>query len=131
MTLPTLVRQLLGVAAVMVAVGGAGPARAHMATERYIPIGQSPGVSHKLTVIGKIEAVDPQRKSITLAGPSGLIVVGVEDKTRIWLDRTKMRRTNLDGGFDDLVPGRVVEVKFRDQDRKRSADWVKVEAKGR
>lgn len=127
MILPILARRMLGIAVVIIAAHSAAPVHAQSATERYIPLGQSPGVSYKFTVVGKIEAVDPQRKSITVAGPSGTIVVDIEDKTYIWLDRTKIKQTNLHGGFGDLVPGRIVEVKFRDHDRKRHADWVKVE----
>ena len=121
-------RRMFGIGTIVVALYAAAPADAHVAAERYIPLGQSPGVSHKLTVVGKIEVVDPERRSITIAAPSGPIVVEIRDETQIWLDRTKIRQTNLNGNFADLLVSRTVEVKFVDRDRMQFADWIKIEA---
>ena len=121
-------RRLLGIGTILVVLSSAVPADAQNATERYIPIGQSPGVSHVLTAIGKIEAVDPARNSINVATPSGTLVIGIRKECKIWLDRTKLEQTNLEGGFADLKLGSTIEVKFLDPARKRIADWVKIEA---
>lgn len=121
-------RRLLGICTILAAVGAATPAGGQKATERYIPLGQSPGVSQKLTVIGRISAVDPQRRTITVAGPSGAGAVEVKGDTRIWIDRSKAGQTNINGSFADLRAGRTVEVKFVDPVRKRTAEWIKVEA---
>jgi len=121
-------RRMLGIWTILVALCSAVPGAAHKATERYIPIGQSPGVSNVLTKVGKIEAVDPVRKSITIATPSGPLVIGIREDSKIWIDRTKLKQSNLEGGFADLKSGNLVEIKFLDPDNKRIADWVKVEA---
>lgn len=95
--------------------------------ERFIPIGQSPGVSQKYSSIGEIAAVDPAAQSITIAEPSGRRIVRITDKTRIWLDRSKLKQTNLTGSFADLQKGRRVEVKYEDPTSRQIAEWVKVE----
>ena len=120
--------RLFGIALVIAALGASTPAFGHPATERFIPIGQSPGVSNKLTVVGTVQRVDPAARSITVVGSSGAVTVRIQDKTRIWLDRTKLKKTNLDASFADLALGRTVEVRFVDPGRKQIADWVKVEA---
>jgi len=121
-------RRILGICVVLAALVTSAPAGAHMATERYIPIGQSPGVSHNLTVVGKIEAADPARKTVTVATPSGNLVVEIRQDSKIWVDRSKLKQTNLVGQFADLRQGSTVEVRFTDPVRKRFAAWVKVEA---
>lgn len=93
-----------------------------MMTERFIPIGQSPGLSSTTTDIGPIEAVDPAARHITLAGRS----TAVTPRTRIWLDRSALKQTTLTGDFADLRPGRRAEVKYEDEARRDSADWIKV-----
>lgn len=102
-------------------------AHGQKATERYIPIGQSPGVSQKLTSIGEIADVDELKRTVTLLGPAGQHTVSITDSTRIWLDRTKIKQTNLTGTFADLQRGRRVEVKYQDAQTRQVADWVKVE----
>ena len=96
-------------------------------TERYIPLGQSPGVSQKQTSIGEIAEVDTARRTVTVAEQAGRRTVKITEKTRIWLDRTKLKQANLTGSFADLQKGRRVEVKYQDPERRQVADWVKVE----
>lgn len=120
-------RRILGIGTMLVTLFAIMPAAAHRATERFIPLGQSPGVSHNFTVVGKIEAVDANRRSVTIATPSGKLVVEIRKDTSIWVDRTKQKLTSLDGAFVDLKSGRTIEVKFIDPDRKQVAEWVKVE----
>jgi len=105
-------------------------AHGQKSTERYIPIGQSPGVSQKLTSIGEIADVDQLKRTVTLLGPAGQQTVSITDSTRIWLDRTKIKQTNLTGTFADLQKGRRVEVKYQDAQTRQVADWVKVEITG-
>jgi len=96
-------------------------------TERYIPLGQSPGVSQKYTSIGEIADVDQQKQMVTIVEPAGRRTVKITEKTRVWLDRTKLKQANLAGSFADLQKGRRVEVKYEDPERRQVADWVKVE----
>ena len=103
---------------------------AHQATERFIPIGRSPGVSNKLTDIGEIVAVDSRQRTITLRKPTGAGTVSLPDDTKIWLDRSAQKRASQTGAFADLRIGRTVEVKYRDAATRRSAEWVKIEVSG-
>src|SRR3990170_4549995 len=74
-------------------------------TERFIPIGQSPGASGKATRIGTVEAVDAGAQSFGLATPEGRYTVTVPEGVPIWLDRSRQKRSALGGGFDDLKTG--------------------------
>ena len=104
-------------------------ARAQQATELFIPIGQSPGLSGKHSLMGTIDAADEQNRTITITAPSGLYTIELTERTRIWLDRSKLKRRNLVGAAEDCKPGRVVEVKFENNERSDNgkADWIKVE----
>lgn len=96
-------------------------------TEKFIPIGKSPGLSGKFTLIGKVEAVDPQKRTLVCADRAGSHVVNVTEQTNIWLDRSQLNQTNQTGSLTDCQKGRVVEVKFLDKERKEGpAEWIKV-----
>lgn len=111
---------------VIMAAAGALPLEAQRETERFIPIGRSPGVSGVTSVIGTIEAADTTGMTIRVAAPSGSVAVRFTSATDIWLDRSEQRQTALVGGRGDLVVGRRVEVKFVDPQRREVADWIKV-----
>ena len=98
------------------------------ATEMFIPVGQSPGLSGKVTVIGSIQSVSPADRTIAIAGSSGgSWSAQVTDRTQIWLDRSKLRLQNRLGSFADLERGRLVEIRYEDNERKGPARWVKVQ----
>jgi hypothetical protein len=118
---------LSGFGAALALLCASSLAHGQKATEQYIPIGQSPGVSHKYSSIGAVAGVNPAAQTITIADPGGPRTVRITDKTRIWLDRTKLQQTNVPGSFADLRAGRRVEVKYADPARRDVADWVKVE----
>jgi hypothetical protein len=119
-------RNLLAVFCVM--VFGFGNAHAQKATERYIPIGKSPGLSGKYTTVGTISAVDLENGMITMTDPSGHVYsVKVTKQTLIWLDRSKLRVTNLEGTPEDCRAGVRIEVRHENDDRTRPAEWIKVE----
>lgn len=103
------------------------PAYAHSQrmTEMYIPIGQSPGVSAKLSVIGEVESVDRKARTFVVTSAAGAKTVRVGDQTRIWLDRSQLKLTNEKGSLADVQKGRRVEVRFATAD---NAQWVKVQA---
>jgi hypothetical protein len=71
--------------------------------------------------------VNPRARTISIADPTGSRTVKITEKTRIWLDRNKLKRSNLSGRFTDLQKGRKVEVKYADPERRQVAQWVKVE----
>lgn len=104
-------------------------ARAQKATEQFIPIGQSPGLSGKATVIGTVEAIDAAARTMTVNAGATSYRCALTDRTRIWIDRSAQRLSATTGRLADLQKGRRVEVKFTDATRK-TAEWVKVEAAG-
>lgn len=110
-------------------LGSPAPA-AHEMTERYIPVGQSPGLSGKYTVIGKVQTIDARNQTVAIAGATRTSSAKITERTKIWLDRSKLRLTNVKGTFSDLRPGLTVEVKHEGHRRGTSsgpAEWVKVE----
>ena len=115
-------------AAIALALLGQSFAHGQRETERYIPIGQSPGASGKSTRIGTVQGVDPGARSFALAAPEGSTTVQVPAGTPIWLDRSRQQRTATGGGFENLQAGRRVEVGYPDAGRAGRVLWVKVEA---
>ena len=113
--------------ALVVALAAVPPAHAQKATEQFIPIGQSPGASGKITWIGEIVSTDARARTLTVSSPQGPRTVKLTDKTRIFLDRSKSRQSNLSGSFADLQAGRRAEVKLEEPASTATADWVKVE----
>jgi hypothetical protein len=111
----------------IVAVAATGPARAQKATEQFIPVGQSPGVSGKVSWIGEIVATDLRARTLTIGETQGAHTVKITDKTRIYLDRSKLKQTSVTGTMADLQKGRRVEVKYEGPGPTPTADWVKVE----
>ena len=118
---------LSGTFGVVALLGAVSYAHGQKETERYIPIGQSPGLSQKHSSIGEIAEIDARQQTITFTEPAGRRTVKIAEKTRIWLDRTKLKQTNLRGSFADLQKGRRVEVKYEDPAHREVAEWVKVE----
>ena len=100
---------------------------AEKATELYIPIGKSPGLSGKYSVIGRIEQINNQNKTITMSDASGKYAVKVLNRTLIFLDYRKMKKTNRYGAFADFKPGMTVEVRFEKDERGLPAEWVKIQ----
>lgn len=123
-----LMRTTVRLLAILVIAASAGSfAHAQKATEQFIPIGKSPGLSGKFTVIGKIETVDRQKRTIICTDSTGSYTVKVNDGTRIWLDRTQQNQTAQTGALADCQQGRTVEVKFLDKNRKQGpAEWIKL-----
>ena len=101
--------------------------QAEKSTELYIPIGQSPGLSSEYTVMGKIDQVDSQNQTIKMSGPSGSYTVKLTTHTSIYLDRSKVKRTNTYGTLSDCHTGNLVEVKFEDNSRSKPVEWIKVQ----
>jgi len=121
-------RTFLTAIGAMIALLAAGShAHGQKATEQYIPIGQSPGMSHKYTWIGEIAQADARARTLTIVEAAGKHTVQITDETRIWLDRSKLKQTNLSGTFADLQPGRRAEVSYQGPKPGQVAAWVKVE----
>ncbi len=103
-------------------LGSISFAYAQKATEIFIPMGKSPGLSYKYTYMGKIESVNTQKRTIKADGRN----IKVSRDTKIWLDRTALEAANITGRFADLKSGRQVEIKYTDADRRQVAEWIKV-----
>ena len=122
-------KRVTGAAVIGILLWGGTPyAHGQKTTEIYIPLGQSPGLSGKVTVIGTIEVINAQDQTIKIAGPSGPVSAQVTGRTKIWLDKSYLGLTNAEGGFADLQKGRMVEVKYEGRERrdKGPVEWIKV-----
>lgn len=122
-----MLNRYLGLAIVVVALGGTLEASGQQATEMFIPIGQSPGLSNKGSVIGTLESVDPEKRMVTISSSSGAQTVGITDRTMIWLDRSEQKQPNQNGAINDLQKGRKIEIKVRKGEPKAVAEWIKVQ----
>jgi len=125
-------KRVMGVVATGIWLWSGMPsAHGQKATEMFIPIGQSPGLSNTISVIGTIETLDPRGHTIAIAGASGGWSATITGRTKIWLDKSKRRLTNEKGTFADLRRGQLVEVKYEDPEgrskAKGPADWIKVQ----
>ena len=108
-------------------VAVATAAQGQQATERFVPIGQSPGQSGKTTSIGTVQSVDLQARSVTVAAAEGRVIsLTWTDRTRIWLDRSRQQMGAIKGMASDIQLGRRVEVQ---PDKKDAAqvEWIKVD----
>lgn len=116
---------IVGLLGVLLAASTAGLAQ--KTTELYIPIGQSPGLSGKHTVIGKIVQVNAPYNTLTMADATGTYSVSMASGSRIYLDRSKAGLPNSQGALSDCNVGDPVEVKFVDNARSKPAEWIKVQ----
>jgi hypothetical protein len=115
-------------AALGLAAGATAPAQAQQATERYIPIGASPGVSGRQAIMGTV--VSYTNGVLTISSPAYATpqAVRMATTTRVWLDRSRAQQTNIPGDHGELRPGRPIELEFVDTAKRDVADWVKVQA---
>ena len=96
-------------------------------TEVFIPVGKSPGVSGKFSVIGRVESVNWSDSSVTINQDGGMKNVRITRNTKIYLDRSKLKLTNRKCSMSDCKPGRLVEAKYKDNKPGNSIDWLKVQ----
>lgn len=125
-----MLKSLTGlIAAGVVLWSGTPNAHGQKSTEMYIPLGRSPGLSAKVTVIGKIESVSPHDRTLKIAEPSKTWTAKITNKTKIWLDRSKLGLTNRAGTVADLRKDQVAEIKYEDGARrdKGPAEWIKIQ----
>ena len=97
-------------------------------TELFIPIGQSPGVSGKLSVMGKCGSVIPHDSVVSLVQQQGSMTnCRIDHCTSIYLDRSKLKLTNIKGTLSDIKPGSLIEVKYLDNKPAGLTEWIKVQ----
>jgi hypothetical protein len=122
-----MLKRFLAITAAAGALGSTLQAVAQEATEMYVPIGQSPGISGKTSVVGTIQALNTAARTLTVVGPAGPQTFAITDKTRIWLDKSAQKQANQYGSLADLQQGRRVEVNPQPAGR---AGWIKVQVPG-
>lgn len=98
-------------------------ANGQQTTERYIPVGQSPGISAARSVIGKITDLDYESYAMNVAAGKHTTTVTMTPETIYYVDRSHMKRTNSIGSFDDCAVGQQVEVNLGPDGK---VDWVKI-----
>ena len=111
----------------LILVFGFSETYAQKATEIFIPVGQSPGVSGSYSIIAKIDVVKSDDQTINISNSSGSYTVKIMEQTQIWLDRSKLKMTNKVGSFSDLKSNLTIEVRYTDKERKGEAVWVKIQ----
>jgi len=111
----------------MVISGGSSQTYAQQTSEQFIPIGMSPGISNKYSYIGKIIAIDTTTNAISLQSGKGPRTITISPITRIWLDRSKNKKSNIVASFEDIKIGANVEVMHL-RENASTANWVKIES---
>ena len=116
--------KILGVLAIL-AMSWLSVAQAQKATERYIPLGESPGLSEDESILGNITAVDYETMSVQVRNARGSKTVRMADSTRYYIDRTKSDKPNRLGTIYDCKIGTRVEIKFFAD---ATVDWIKIQS---
>ena len=100
------------------------------ATEIYIPVGQSPGLSGKHTLMGRIQSLNPADRSMTVTDAAGAATtVRLNPQAQLWLDRSKLKQPNRKADYADYRQGMAVEVKYVKNERNAGVvEWIKVQA---
>lgn len=122
-----MLKLLMQIGVIVAWLSGMTYAHSQQMTEMFIPVGQSPGVSDKSSLIGTINSTDEKNRTVTVTAPSGAQTVALTNRTKIWLDRSLLKAPNQTGTSADLQKGRKVEVKLEQGERKQIAEWVKVQ----
>lgn len=123
-------KRLVFIVALTLAAGAAG---AQQTTERYIPIGESPALSGRMTAIGEVALVDPDGGAMVYETDGATRRCTITRDTTIYVDRSKANKESLVGSVADLQPGRRVEVSYYHPEARPGetpdelAHWIKVE----
>ena len=113
---------LLGIVMIPVAYG-------QKATEIYIPIGKSPGLSGKYSVIGEIASFSKDSKTLTITHDGVEYSAKITEETKIWLDKSEIQQTNEVATPADCQVGRLCEIKYVYDGKTRTdkAEWIKIQ----
>jgi hypothetical protein len=102
---------------------------AQKATEMFIPIGKSPGVSGTLSRLGTIETIDEKSYSLTMKADDGTsTALQISKRTKIYIDRSGVGQSNTSGTWKDIKPGAAIEVKYQNPNKTGDVDWIKIKA---
>jgi hypothetical protein len=100
---------------------------AQQSTELFIPCGKSPGVSGKYSVMGKVEMVKTSDSTITMRQDAGIKSMRWTARTKIYLDKSKLKLPNKKGTWADIKPGMMAEAKYKDNKPGGTVEWIKVQ----
>lgn len=113
----------LGALLIAFCLAAAGPASGHPATELYIPIGKSPGISHVKSRIGRIQSLAATRSGMTIEAQDGPVYVVVDKATKIYVQYADPARANHRGTYADCQKGLMAEAYVADDG---TVPWIKV-----
>jgi hypothetical protein len=99
-------------------------AAAHQETELYIPIGQSPGISHVKSWIGRIQSLSAAGNGMTIVVEDRPVYVAFDKTAKIYLQYTAPGQRNQLGTYADCQADRTAEVYVGDDGKLR---WIKVQ----
>lgn len=103
-------------------------ALAQKATEMFIPIGQSAGLSGKHTLTALVQSVNEAQRSLTVMHDGTAYTTKLSAQTPVWLDRSGLKQPNSVGALSDVKAGMMVELKYQKNNRGAGdAEWVKVQ----
>lgn len=108
-------------------------AMAQRATELFIPIGKSPGISDVCSMTGTIDSVYTEDHMLKMSTSSGEDYrVQITNETKIYLDRSILKQTNKIGTYSDCKAGAYCEVLYESHTRKDygEAEWIKIRVTG-
>ncbi len=97
------------------------------ATEIYVPVGKSPGISGELSIIGTMGHVEISALTLAVKDSVKSQDIKLDDKTKIWLDNSKLKIKSMYGTPADLREGVLVEVMLRKTGSGTVAEWIKVQ----
>ena len=120
-------KHLIAFVVTLIFLFGISETYAQKATEIFIPVGQSPGVSGIYSIVAKIDVVKSEAKTINMSNSSGSYTVKIMEQTQIWLDRGKLKMANKVGSFSDLKSNLTIEVRYKDKEHKGEVIWVKIQ----
>ena len=95
-------------------------------TEVFIPIGKSPGVSGKYSMLCKVETARTTDSILTIKQEAGVMNLKLTEQTKVYLDKSKLKLQNKKGTLADIKPGMTMEVKYVDNKPGNPVDWIKL-----
>jgi hypothetical protein len=112
-------QMLVLLAGTVIAMSAAG----HQETELYIPIGESPGISHVKSRIGRIQSRAAAQNGITMLVQENPKYIVFDKTTKIYLQYATPGKRNRLGSYADCQVDRTAEFYVGDDGIVR---WIKV-----
>lgn len=112
-------RTLVLLAGTVIAMAASG----HPATELYIPLGKSPGISHVKSYIGRIQSLGAAQNGFTMLVQDSPKYVAFDKTTKIYLQYATPGKANRLGSYTDCQADRTAEAYVAEDGTVR---WVKV-----